>query len=104
MCCIGPLFRHWVFKEVRLIYDVFQNYMVCSYHALELLQEMCEVDQEDILRVIDESRKHQEIVRDELVNMRAGYPEIMKSVDTHHCEYYTLKQLHKYYHDLGEKG
>ena len=78
MCCIGPLFRLWVFDEVRLIYDVFQNFMIGSHHALELLREMSSVDQEDIHRVIEESLRHQEIVRDELVNIRAGYPAIMK--------------------------
>ena len=36
--------------------------------------------------------------------MRAGYPGLMKQVDTHHCQYYALKQLCKYYHELGEKG
>ena len=48
VCCIGPLFRNWVFYEVRLVYDVYQNYMVCSHHALELLQQMTEVDHDDI--------------------------------------------------------
>ena len=36
--------------------------------------------------------------------MRAGYPGLMKAVDSHHCQYYALKQLCRYYHDLGEKG
>ena len=35
--CIGPLVRRWVYRGVSTVYDVFQNYMVCSYHALELL-------------------------------------------------------------------
>lgn len=65
---------------------------------------MEEVDNEDIQRVIDEARKNLEMVRDEIVNLRAGFPGIMKQVDIHHCEYYTLKQLIKYYEDLGEKG
>ena len=103
-CCIGPLFRRLLFYGVRVVYDIYQNYMVCSNHALELLQEMCEVDNDDVLRVIDESRKNLEMVKDELFNMRAGYPEIMKRVDTHHCEYYTLKQLINYYEGLKEKG
>ena len=104
VCCIGPLFRNWVFYEVRLVYDVYQNYMVCSHHALELLQQMTEVDHDDIQKVIDESRQHQQMVQAELENLRAGYPSIMKQVDTHHCKYYTLKQLYQYYCDLGEKG
>lgn len=103
-CCIGRLIRWYLSYGVRLVYDVFQNYMVCSNHALELLEEMCEVDNEDILRVIDEARKNLEIVKEEIVNLRAGYPAIMKQVDIHHCEYYTLKQLINYYNDLGEKG
>ena len=36
--CIGPLVRRWVYRGVSTVYDVFQNYMVCSYHALELLE------------------------------------------------------------------
>ena len=75
---MGPLIRRWVYREVSTIYDVFQNYMVCSYHALELLNELSSVDYEEMEKVKAESRANQEIVRDELVNMRAGYPGLMK--------------------------
>ena len=78
--------------------------MVCSFHALELLNELSSVDYEDVEKVKAESRANQEIVRDELVNMRAGYPALMKQVDSHHCQYFALKQLCNYYHELGEKG
>jgi len=37
MCCIGPIVHRYVYSDVKMIYDIFQNYMVCSNHALELL-------------------------------------------------------------------
>ena len=72
------MIRRWVYREVSLIYDVFQNYMVCSYHALELLRELSSVDHEEVERVVWEAHRNQELVRDELVNMRAGYPGLMR--------------------------
>ncbi len=42
--CWKNLLNKLVFKQVALIYDVFQNYIVCSNKALDLLEQMKEVD------------------------------------------------------------
>lgn len=57
-CCIGPLVHRMVYKEVRLIYDVFQNYIVCSNHALELLDQLKDLQPEGTQIVIDEARRN----------------------------------------------
>ena len=71
----------YVYKEVRLIYDVFQNYIVCSNHALQLLQTMGSVTAESIAIVVQESRVGLDEARDEIVNLRSGYPDLMREVD-----------------------
>lgn len=37
-CCIGPLIVKMFFSHVRNVYDIFQNFMVCSHQALKLLE------------------------------------------------------------------
>ena len=104
LCCLGPLVHRWVYKEVRQIYDIFQNYMVCSYHAVHLLSEMRSINREVIQRIIDEVQKNLDECKDELFNLRSGYPQLMQQVDTQHCEYYVLRQFYKYYLHLGKNG
>lgn len=51
-----------------------------------------------------EVKEHLEQAREALLNLRAGYPGIMKQVDLQHCEYYVLRQFTKYYHHLAQTG
>ena len=51
-----------------------------------------------------EAKANVEEARDAIVNLRSGYPNIMKQVDQQHCEYYVLRQFTKYYHHLGQTG
>ena len=81
-CCVGPLVHRYVYKEVRQIYDIFQNYMVCSYHALHLLSEMRSINKEVITIVIEEAHRNLDNAKDEIINLRSGYPQLMKQVDT----------------------
>lgn len=74
LCCLGPLVHRWVYKEVRQIYDIFQNYMVCSFHALHLLSEMKSINRTVVQMVIDEVHKNLDECKDELINLRSGYP------------------------------
>ena len=90
-CCIGPLVHRWVYKEIRLMYDVFQNFIVCSNHALELLSTISSVDKEYVETVISESKHNLDEAKNEVINLRAGYPLLMKEVDEQHCEYYVLR-------------
>ena len=78
--------------------------MVCTCHALTLLEEMKSINEEDIGTVLEEARLNLDQVREELSNLRAGYPMLMKEVDTQHCEYYVLKQFAAEYERLGHKG
>lgn len=103
-CCIGPLVHRWVYQEVKMIYDVFQNYTVCSNHALHLLMEMTSVDQTIIQNVADELKKNLDEARNELINLRSGYPNLMRDVDKQHCEYYVLRQFTKHYRTLAQSG
>ena len=77
-CCIGPLVHRWVYEEVRLIYDIFQNFMVCSHHAAHLLGEMGGADQAIVATVIEEAHKNLDDAKDEILNLRSGYPQLMK--------------------------
>lgn len=81
VCCFGPVVHKLVYKEVRLIYDVFQNFVVCSNYALDLLASFKAVDQKFIRAVMTEAKANIEEARDAIVNLRSGYPNIMKQVD-----------------------
>ena len=48
--------------------------MVCSYHALHLLSEMQSINKEVIAIVIEEAHKNLDEVKDEIINLRSGYP------------------------------
>ena len=50
------MIHKWVYRDVAYIYDVFQNYMTCSYFALDLLKKMSSVDASCIEMVIYEIR------------------------------------------------
>ena len=93
-----------VYKEVRVIYDVFQNFVVCSNYAVDLLAAFKAVDKKFINAILKEARTNIEEARDAIVNLRSGYPSLMKQVDQHHCEYYVLHHFTKHYHHLGETG
>ena len=43
-------------------------------------------------------------MKEELLDYRAGYPNLMFEVDTDHCKYYVLRQLSKYYKELEQTG
>jgi len=86
------------------MYDIFQNYMVCSHHALDLLKDNKSVDDTQVALVVKEAHKNLDQAKDELINLRAAYPVLMRAVDINHCEYYVLKQMVKYYHHLAETG
>ena len=104
LCCIGRFVHKWVHNDIAFIYDVFQNYMTCSYMALELLMNLNDVDAGNIHIVYREIKQNLHYVKEELVNYRAGYPTLMFEVDTDHCEYYVLRQLSKYYKELEQTG
>ena len=56
--------------------------MVCSYHALHLLSEMRSINKEVITIVIEEAHRNLDNAKDEIINLRSGYPQLMKQVDT----------------------
>ena len=93
-----------VYKDIAFIYDVFQNFMTCSFTAREMLQNVSDIDRESIETVTHEITQNIYYVQEELVNLRAGYPSLMYQVDTDHCAYYVLRQLAKYYQGLEQTG
>jgi len=103
-CCIGPIIHRLLFGHVRKVYDIFQNFMVCSNHALKLLEQLRSLDEVNVSQVLHEAKTNLEEVREILLNLRAGYPGIMKHVDLQHCQYYVLRQFTKYYHHLAQSG
>lgn len=57
-----------------MIYDVFQNYIVCSNKALELLEQMKQIDEAVIDKVIEEVTVNIAEANNEMLNLRSGYP------------------------------
>ena len=94
-----------VYKDVRLIYDVFQNFLVCSSHAVELLAGgISSVEAGIVQEVITEANHNINEAKNEIINLRSGYPNLMKEVDEQHCEYYVLRQFTQHYHKLAGLG
>ena len=80
-CCVGALVHRIVYSQVKLIYDIFQNFIVCNHHALHLLEEVLDIDELDVKKVMEEANQNLLDAKDELVNLRSGYPQLMKQVD-----------------------
>mmetsp|Transcript_36933 Transcript_36933/g.45095 ORF Transcript_36933/g.45095 Transcript_36933/m.45095 type:complete len:202 (+) Transcript_36933:396-1001(+) len=102
--CIGSIVDKLVFSQVRLIYDIYQNFVVCSNHALDLLEHCRTIDEEIVNAVKDEVLHNLEEARHRIMSLRSGYPSVMKQVDLQHCEYYVLKQFTKYYAHMAHTG
>ena len=93
-----------VFAKTAVTYNVYENYMTCSYYALDLLTKMHSVDEECVKIVSAEIRNNLILVKDELLDLRSGYPHLIDTVDTNHCKYYVLRQHAKHYHKLEATG
>lgn len=76
---------------MRLVYDVYQNFVVCSNHALDLLEHIKALDEEDVNAVKQEVFRNLDEANNRIMALRSGYPIVMKQVDLQHCEYYVLK-------------
>ena len=94
---MAPFINRLLFSRMRLAYDVFQNFVVCSHHALDLLDHVKSIDEDDVNEVKDEVHHHIDAANNRITELRAGYPTVMRHVDLQHCEYYVLKQLTGYY-------
>jgi len=70
-----------VFADVRHIYDVYQNFIVCSNHALELLDHIRTIDEEDVTAIKQEVMSHLDEATHLVMSLRSGYPSVMKQVD-----------------------
>ena len=79
-CCIGPLVEKLVFSQVRHIYDVYQNFVVCSNHALHLLDHIS-IEPEAVATVKSEVMKNLDEATHRIMGLRSGYPSIMRQVD-----------------------
>ena len=103
--CIGSIIEKAVFAHVRMIYDVYQNFIVCSNTALELLDHCKTAIIEDQVNDVKKEVVHNlEEARHRIMSLRSGNPSAIKQVDLQHCEYYVLKQFTKYYAHMAHTG
>ena len=77
--CIGTIIDKVVFSHVRMIYDVYQNFIVCSTTALELLdhcktvtiEKQVEDVKKEVLANLDDARHR-------ITSLRSGNPVVIK--------------------------
>ena len=67
----------WIYNDVTFIYDVFQNYMTCSNQTRKYLLQMQTIDRDCIKIINRELTANLNLVKEELVNLRSGYPQLM---------------------------
>lgn len=103
-CCIAPLINRILFSKMRLVYDVYQNFVVCSNHALTLLEHVRSIDEEDVKTVREEVMHNIDEANHRITSLRSGYPTVMRHVDLQHCEYFVLKQFTGYYAKMAHSG